>query len=130
MKRPYLTVSQYMMWGYLITGIMFLILGILDAILHLTIASLIASLLLLSVTLIAGRSKKEAFDEMADAHLFEAHFAGYVAMMAVIVILVLIEFVGGIDVTMFTVLNFCFGAGNTAIGIMFRHLENEGDDLC
>ena len=130
MKLPYLSVTQYVMWGYLSTGVIFLLLGVLNTLLHLTIAAFIVSLLLLGVTVFVGRCKRESFDEMADAHLHEAFFAGYVAIMSVIILLVLVEFVGGINVSMFTVLDFCFGAGHTTVGLMFRHLENEGDDLC
>ena len=130
MKLPYLSVTQYVMWGYLSTGVIFLLLGVLNTLLHLTIAAFIVSLLLLGVTVFVGRCKRESFDEMADAHLNESYFAGYVAVMSVIILLVLVEFVGGIDVSMFTVLDFCFGAGHTTVGLMFRHLENEGDDLC
>ena len=130
MKLPYLSVTQYVMWGYLSTGVIFLLLGVLNTLLHLTIAAFIVSLLLLGVTVFVGRCKRESFDEMADAHLNESYFAGYVAVMSVIILLVLVEFVGGINVSMFTVLDFCFGAGHTTVGLMFRHLEKEGDDLC
>ena len=130
MKLPYLTVSQYVMWGYLSIGIIFLLLGVLNTLLHLPFVAFLVSLLLLGVTFLGGRCKRESFDEMADAHLNESFFTGYVAIMSVIILLVLVEFVGGIDVSMFTVLDFGFGAGHTAVGLMFRHLENEGADLC
>ena len=130
MKQPYVTVKKFMTWEYLVTGVMFLTLGVIDNIMHIKAAALIASLLLLPITIMAPICKMEKFDEMANANLDKAYHFGYVAFMAVIVILVLIEMAGGIDVTMFTVLNFCFGVGNTTIGIAFRHLENEGDDLC
>jgi len=130
MKRPYITVKKFMMWEYLVTGVMFLTLGIIDNIMHIKAAALIASLLLFTITIMALVCKTEKFDEMANVNMHKAYHVGYVAFMAVIVILVLIELVGGIDVTMFTVLNFCFGVGNTTIGIAFRYFENEGDDLC
>ena len=109
---------------------MFLVLGILDNLMHIKIASLIASLLLMTTTIMALICKTEEFDEMARAEMEKAYHAGYVAFMAVVIILVLIEFAGGIDVTMFTVLDFCFGAGNTTIGVVFHWLEKDGDDEC
>lgn len=130
MKRPYITVRNFMTWEYLVTGIMFLVLGILDNLMHIKIASLIASLLLMTTTIMALICKTEEFDEMARAEMEKAYHAGYVAFMAVVIILVLIEFAGGIDVTMFTVLDFCFGAGNTTIGVVFHWLEKDGDDEC
>lgn len=130
MKRPYITVKNFMTWEYLVTGIMFLVLGILDNLMHIKIASLIASLLLMTTTIMALICKTEEFDEMARAEMEKAYHAGYVAFMAVVIILVLIEFAGGIDVTMFTVLDFCFGAGNTTIGVVFHWLEKDGDDEC
>ena len=77
MKLPYLSVTQYVMWGYLSTGVIFLLLGVLNTLLHLTIAAFIVSLLLLGVTVFVGRCKRESFDEMADAHLNESYFAGH-----------------------------------------------------
>ena len=130
MKRPYITVKNFMTWEYLVTGIMFLVLGILDNLMHIKISSLIASLLLMTTTIMALICKTEEFDEMARAEMEKAYHAGYVAFMAVVIILVLIEFAGGIDVTMFTVLDFCFGAGNTTIGVVFHWLEKDGDDEC
>lgn len=130
MKRPYITVRNFMTWEYLVTGIMFLVLGILDNLMHIKISSLIASLLLMTTTIMALICKTEEFDEMARAEMEKAYHAGYVAFMAVVIILVLIEFAGGIDVTMFTVLDFCFGAGNTTIGVVFHWLEKDGDDEC
>ena len=130
MKLPYLTVTQYVKWGYLFVGIIFFLIGILNTFFHWPVAALISSLLMLSVSLIVGFCKKEAFDELANAHLCEASFAGYAAVMSVIILLVFFEFVGGFDVSMFTVLDFGFGIGHTTIGLAFLYLENGGDDLC
>ena len=55
MKFPYLTVTQYVKWGYLSPGIIFLLLGVLDTLLRLPFVSFLVSLLLLGVTFFVGR---------------------------------------------------------------------------
>lgn len=128
MKRPYLTVLQYSMLSHLVTGIGFLLLGLLDFVSGSAIVGLLVAALMGILFIITAFGKREGMDEMARSHRNDAYGDGFMAMMLAMVILELLDHSGTASIKLTTATCICFGAGFTAIGLRFRKLEKDGDD--
>ena len=111
MKRPYLTVLQYSTLSHLITGIGFLLLGLLDFVSGSAIVGIL-----------------EVIEVMARADRLDAYGVGFMAMMLAMVVLELLDHSGTASIKLTTATCICFGAGFTAIGLRFRNLEKYGED--